>query len=138
MGGYPPLALFLQCSERLKHAKIRHQDFRKTLAGVGAKSFVYADPPYFTASERIFVEYGRRSFGAEDLSDLLADLRSAEQRGALVALTYHEAAQLKVPSHWHRSKFEVTRNVGGFRGARKRHSEVLYTSFPLGNSCQGS
>ena len=130
MGAYPPLELFLSCARLLKRAKIRHQDFRKTIADAGPNAFIYADPPYFTASERIFVEYGKKSFGQDDLNDLILALIEAERRGAHVALTYHEAVQIDdLPAHWQRIRFEVTRNVGGFSGARKKQAETLYTSF---------
>ncbi|WP_419826147.1 DNA adenine methylase [Sphingomonas sp.] len=132
MGGYPPLELFQDCAKLLRCAKLRHQDFRKTITSAGASSFIYADPPYFTASERVFVEYGKRSFGEEDLSDLVRLLVEAEQRGAEIALTYNEAMPVPaIPSHWHVHSFSVTRNVGGFRGSRKQHGEILYTSFEL-------
>lgn len=131
MGSTPPLDLFLKCSKALKRAKLRHQDFRKTVAEAGAGSFVYADPPYFTANERTFVEYGKRSFGKEDLHDLIGALQAAEKRGAQIALTYSEGMPVEVPKHWIQTRFEVTRNVGGFSGARKRQGEVLYTSLPL-------
>ncbi|WP_210213081.1 hypothetical protein, partial [Sinorhizobium meliloti] len=92
---------------------------------------VYADPPYFTAHERTFVEYGRRSFGKKDLQDLIDGLQAAEERGAEIALTYSDGMPIEVPSHWVQTRFEVTRNVGGFRGSRKKNNEVLYTSVPL-------
>jgi DNA adenine methylase len=130
MGDYPPIDLLLTCSKLLKSVKIRHQDFRKTIDQAGQNAFIYADPPYFTASERVFVEYGKKSFGESDLNDLVGALVEAERRGAHVALTYHEAMEIDdLPDHWQKIRFEVTRNVGGFRGARKRQAEILYTSF---------
>ncbi|ARS66144.1 Dam family site-specific DNA-(adenine-N6)-methyltransferase [Sinorhizobium meliloti] len=131
MGNTPPLELFLKCSAALQNAKLRHQDFRRTVAQAGDGCFVYADPPYFTAHERTFVEYGRRSFGKKDLQDLIDGLQAAEERGAEIALTYSDGMPIEVPSHWVQTRFEVTRNVGGFRGSRKKNNEVLYTSVPL-------
>lgn len=132
MGEYPPLALFQECAKLLRRAKLRHQDFRKTISCAGAGSFIYADPPYFTATERVFVEYGKRSFGEDDLNDLVRLLTEAEARGAEIALTYNDAMPVpNLPVHWQEHRFFVTRNVGGFRGARKRQGEILYTSFAL-------
>lgn len=137
MGAYPPLALFQECSELLRGAKLRHQDFRKTIEAAGANTFIYADPPYFTATERVFVEYGKRSFGEDDLYDLVRLLASAEGRGAEIALTYNDAMPVpELPPHWQVHRFSVTRNVGGFRGARKRQGEILYTSFDLDNATE--
>jgi DNA adenine methylase len=132
MGAHPPLELFEKCSQALRSARLKHQDFRKTIAEAGANSFVYADPPYFTSSERTFVEYGRTSFGKDDLSDLIAALVAASNRGAHVVLTYNAAMRLRgIPREWSRRKIDVTRNVGGFKGARKIQTEILYTNAPL-------
>ena len=132
MGHTPPLELFEVCSQALQHAKLRHQDFRKTIAEAGDDTFIYADPPYFTSTERTFIEYGKRSFDQQDLRDLIAALTEAAARGAHIALTYNEAMPIRgIPRDWRRTKFEITRNVGGFSGARKKQAEILYTSEPL-------
>jgi DNA adenine methylase len=129
MGGNPPLSLLKSCSAALRRSKLRHQDFRKTIDDAGAKSFIYADPPYFTAEERTFVEYGKRSFGRDDLRDLLRALSRAADRGAHVALTYNDGMPTEeIPNSWSRIGFEVTRNVGGFAGSRKKQREVLFTN----------
>lgn len=129
MGRNPPFELFQSCSEALQTIKLRHQDFRRTIEEAGASSFIYADPPYFTKSERTFIEYGRRSFGQDDLNDLVDALKQASERGAFVAMTYNEAMPLPtIPSKWTRTRVEVTRNVGGFKGARKRQCEILYSN----------
>lgn len=131
MGAHPPLTLINTCSQALKNASIKHQDFRRTLEEAGLGDFVYADPPYFTGSERTFIEYGQKSFDADDLNDLTGLLVSAADRGARIALTY--SALMPLDDHlpgWQRTVFEVTRNVGGFSGSRRKHREVLYTSHP--------
>lgn len=129
MGGTPPLSLFLECAATLRGVSIRHQDYRKTLVGLGADHFVYADPPYFTAQERTFVEYGAKSFGYDDLADLVTLLVSASDRGAKIALTYSGAMEVPgIPPHWTTKNFDVTRNVGGFTGSCKKYREVLYTN----------
>lgn len=132
MGRYPPIELFEACSAALQCAKLRHQDFRITISDAGSDSFIYADPPYFTATERTFIEYGKRSFGHKDLQDLIKGLSEASERGAHIAFTYNEAMPLdKIPRNWSQTRFEVIRNVGGFSGSRKMQAEILYTSHPL-------
>jgi DNA adenine methylase len=132
MGRNPPLELFTVCSEALRNAKLKHQDFRKTIHEAGANAFIYADPPYFTSTERTFIEYGKKSFGEKDLKDLIVGLKAAAKRGAHIALTYNEAMPIKaIPRNWVRTRFEVTRNVGGFSGARKKQAEILYTNQPI-------
>jgi len=130
MGNNPPLSLLLACSKSLRTAKLRHQDFRKTIAEARGGDFVYADPPYFTSAERTFIEYGKRSFGQRDLTDLIESLRVAELRGAIIALTYSDSMKLDgLPESWNAIRFDVTRNIGGFKGARKRQTEILYTNY---------
>jgi len=132
MGANPPLSLLQECSKSLMRVRLKHQDFRKTIADAGVGSFIYADPPYFTSTERTFVEYGKKSFDASDLKDLIQGLVAASRKGASIALTYNEAMPLKgIPKSWSQLRFEVTRNVGGFSGARKKQAEMLYTNVLL-------
>lgn len=126
MGGNPPLELLVASSKALTNAQIEHQDFRETIQSCGSGDFIYADPPYFTSSQRTFVEYGKKCFGLDDLSDLVTSLVAASERGAKIALSYTAAMQIPgLPVDWRRIEFEVTRNVAGFKGKRKRQSEVL-------------
>lgn len=129
MGEIPPQSLFEVCGKALGQAQIVNQDFRETLVGLGTNTFIFADPPYFTSTERTFIEYGKRSFGEKDLADLIDLLVLASERGAQVALTYNEAMPISdIPARWERVKFDVTRNVGGFKGARKKQGEIIYLS----------
>ncbi|TKT71209.1 Dam family site-specific DNA-(adenine-N6)-methyltransferase [Afipia massiliensis] len=129
MGANPPLELLQSCSAALNRARLRHQDFRKTIGDVAERSFIYADPPYFTSTERTFVEYGKKSFGRDDLVDLLNGLKLADKRGAHIALTYNDSIPLDLlPRRWKLLKFKVTRNVGGFAGSRKKQTEILITN----------
>lgn len=126
MGGHPPLELLRASSITLSRAQIEHQDFRATIGACGEGDFIYADPPYFTSSQRTFVEYGKECFGLRDLDDLIQCLVSANNRGANIAMSYTSVMELTgLPKHWQRLEFEVTRNVAGFKGHRKRQSEVL-------------
>jgi DNA adenine methylase len=129
MGANPPLTLLRSCSAALRCSKLRHQDFRKTINEADKKSFIYADPPYFTSAEKTFIEYGKKCFGRADLVDLLSGLKRATKKGAQVALTYNESIPVElIPRYWQRVTFEVTRNVGGFAGSRKKQTEVLFTN----------
>lgn len=132
MGSLPPLSLFEKCSDALRCARIRHQDFRVTISNANENAFIYADPPYFATTERTFIEYGKKSFGSKDLKDLVDALIEASDRGAQIALTYHDAMPIEnLPQNWSRVRFQVTRNVGGFSGSRKKQVEVLYTNHQI-------
>lgn len=129
IGNYPPETLFADCASALAKAEVIHQDFRETLRTCGTGDIIFADPPYFTATERTFVEYGHKSFGASDLSDLIALLIAAEDRGAKIVLTYSAAMEItRIPDHWVRQQIAVTRNVGGFRDSRRSFGETIYMS----------
>jgi len=111
---------------------LRHQDFRKTISSVAEEAFIYADPPYFTTSQRVFVEYGSKSFGKEDLRDLIKELILATRRGAAIVLSYHHSLIADaLPSTWRKTAVQVTRNVGGFSGSRKVETEMLWTNLPI-------
>jgi DNA adenine methylase len=128
-----PIELIKECSDALKNAKIEHQDFRVTITQAGEGDFIFIDPPYFHATERTFIEYGKKSFGRSDLDDLIEISISLAKRGGKVALIYSGATILdQLPLDWQRSSIDVTRNVGGFSGSRKRQSEVMYLSGPTG------
>lgn len=130
MGGHPPLSLFETCSLALQRATLKHQDFRETVHENSRQGvFIYADPPYFNSEERVFIEYGKESFGRRDLDDLIDGLLEAAERGATVVLTYHAGMHLpRIPSSWNRIPLPITRNVGGFKGSRRRQVEILYTN----------
>jgi DNA adenine methylase len=130
IGNYPPDTLFQECAAALGAAELAHQDFRKTLAVTGRGDVIFADPPYVTTSERTFVEYGKESFGAEDLADLVSCLHDAESKGAKIILTYSGSMDIPgLSKRWSRKDFGVTRNVGGFKDVRRKYAETLYTSF---------
>jgi len=129
IGNYPPETLFSDCASALAKAEVLHQDFREPLAACGAGDIIFADPPYFTATERTFVEYGHKSFGASDLSDLIELLVAAETRGARIVLTYSATMEIiTIPDNWVREQIAVTRNVGGFRDSRRSFGETIYMS----------
>jgi DNA adenine methylase len=133
MGAHPPIELLEECSEALKHATLKRQDFRITLMEAQEGDFLFCDPPYFDAAERTFIEYGEKSFGRADLDDLLDGLAEADDRGVRIVLTYAASVTLKVPSRWRTSTFNVTRNVGGFAGSRRTKGESLYTNINNGS-----
>ena len=130
MGEMPPLRLYEECAASLSNSEVLNQDFRKTiLENSNEHSFIFADPPYFSSDTRVFVEYGKESFGKKDLDDLVELLINAERSGSTIAFSYRKDDCLKgVPASWLERDLEVTRNVGGFVGSRKKNVETLFTS----------
>lgn len=127
---YPSLSHYLRSAEILASVKLIHGDFRETLKGInGENAFIFADPPYFTRNERVFVEYGSESFGENDLTDLTNLLIQLADSGAKVVLSYNESPQLIGKfKGWKSQKIKLIRNVGGFVGSRKCSTEILITN----------
>lgn len=125
----PGLDHLRQCADLLSCARLMHADFRHPLRLVERGDFVYMDPPYAVSRRRVFVQYSREHFGADDLDDLAAGLNEIDRRGASFILSYadsHEARRLFRP--WKRRRFAVRRNVAGFAGARRNHYELFVSN----------
>jgi DNA adenine methylase len=129
-GRNPSEEIFATCSKALQSASLKHCDFRLALDRAAAKgNFIYLDPPYFAAEERVFVEYGKRTFGAKDLDDLLNALPRLDRAGARFVLSYRfDKSVIKRCSRWNVKVLQVMRNVGGFSASRRTHREILITN----------
>jgi DNA adenine methylase len=125
----PGLDQLRQCANLLSRARLMHADFRRPLLLVEPGDFVYMDPPYAVSRRRVFVQYSRQHFGADDLDDLAAGLEEIDRRGASFILSYadsHEARRLF--RRWKRRRFAVRRNVAGFASARRNHYELFVSN----------
>jgi DNA adenine methylase len=131
-GATPTLETLTLCGEALKGADLRHADFRATLkAAIRPDAFVYLDPPYFADQKRVFVEYGEKQFCNDDLLDLLQLLNQIDQAGAAFVFTYRDDRQIRRHcARWRVKRNRVMRNVGGFRGSRRVHSEIIVSNVP--------
>ena len=129
-GRNPSTESFQACSKLLERASIKQCDFRVALQRASTPgSFVYLDPPYFASIERVFVEYGKRTFGLADLDDLISILPSLDRAGAHFVFSYRfDAAVMKRCNRWNIKILEVMRNVGGFSSSRRLHRELLITN----------
>lgn len=67
--------------ERVQGTEFRTADFRETFKEVGEGDLVYCDPPYVDSQK---ILYGAQSFV---LSDLVAEIAAAKERGARIALS---------------------------------------------------
>ncbi|MAL11109.1 MAG: hypothetical protein CMF74_15760 [Maricaulis sp.] len=134
---YPSEEHYQKSAENLKRAKLYCSDFRKLIEQNAKKDCIlFVDPPYFSGSERIFIEYGSECFKKNDLDDLVYLLHKANRNGARIIFTYHNDKSVadKFPG-WLKGKISVTRNVGGFSGSRKGASELLITNWQPALRC---
>ncbi len=75
-------------SNRLKKAKILHQDFEKTIDMAGEGDFVYIDPPY-TVRHNLngFVKYNEKIFSFNDQIRLRDAVSRAASRGVKITIS---------------------------------------------------
>ncbi len=128
-GTLPTMEQLSQISNRLKHKKLLHADFEKTLADAKKDTFAYIDPPYTVGSRRVFKEYGARIFSSEDLERLVATLQSINQKGGAFLLSYADCKDAReLFKEWPMRRIIVTRNISGFAKNRRRSAELLFSN----------
>jgi DNA adenine methylase len=120
---------FMAAAELLGRATIRGWDFGRTLGHTGEGDFVYLDPPYAVESRRVFREYGKSSFGPQDLKRLREGLVRAAARGAHFVLSYADCTEAReLAIGWRHLRVRVRRHVAGFADARRSAYELLITN----------
>lgn len=122
------LSLFAKAAQSARFDCLDFEDFLCRLAPVGACIFV--DPPYFTEDNRVFAEYGSTAFCSSDLSRLYRVVKELSQDN-LIVLTYKDCSEFRMLFHeMIVGTLDVTRNIGGFAGRRKRESELIALAQP--------
>jgi DNA adenine methylase len=135
--GRPPIAYLtkaelLLCSARLTGAKLVASDFAQTLKLVRNGDFVYMDPPFAVQSRRVFREYGKGSFGTEDVPRLALELPRLDRLGAHFCVSYADCKQArKLAREWNSIRFAIRRNVAGFVDDRRNAYEWLISNLPI-------
>jgi DNA adenine methylase len=122
---------FVGCSEALANVKLVAGDFEATLANVAPGDFVYLDPPYAVTSRRLFREYGKKSFGTDDVERLSAELQRIHRIGAHFVVSYADCREARaLADNWNSQKFLVQRHIAGFSDHRTRSFEWLIYNMP--------
>jgi DNA adenine methylase len=114
-------------SGALQETTITCADFEEVVRiNLSSDSFVYLDPPYAQNESRTFSEYYERSFITSDWTRLARLLDEIDRGGAKFLLSYAgDGATIEALRSWSRGHIEVTRNVGGFRASRRKHTEFV-------------
>ena len=100
----PPLPEWSQvkkCAARLGRASIKHGDFQSVLDSASEDDFVYVDPPYRRSSARDRGEYGLGAMADHEMSRLIESVRSANERGVKVLISYNADLTDQLPSWNH-------------------------------------
>ncbi len=118
---------FLKFSELIKKAEFHSCDFEQFLDDVGpVDGTIYMDPPYYTAGQRVFREYGPKTFSHDDLIRLSNVARKWANNGNKVIVSYKECAEFRdLFDDCIQEEIQVSRNVGGFKNRRNSQNELI-------------
>lgn len=131
-GQYPRICDFDTAAKMLKKAILLSADFGATLRHLRKNDFVYLDPPFAATGVRTFVEYGKQSFGADDLERLSRHLNRIDRRGAFFLVSYANCPRAReIAKDWNSTTIEVRRQIAGFTAKRKMAGELLITNLPI-------
>ncbi len=120
------LADFERAAQILKSATLDDNDFETFLIKLNPNNAcIYMDPPYFTDDERVFGEYGATTFKKEDLTRLARIATDLADKNRIV-ISYRQCSEFcELFGNYIAGTTNVVRNVGGFRGRRKRDTELI-------------
>jgi DNA adenine methylase len=122
---------FIGCAEALANVKLVSGDFEETLANVTRGDFVYLDPPYAVTSRRLFRQYGKKSFGTDDMERFANELRRIDKLGAHFLVSYADCREARaLAADWNSQKFLVQRHIAGFSDHRTRSYEWIIYNMP--------
>jgi DNA adenine methylase len=131
-GVLPDVESIRQSAMVLRRARFVTGDFKKTLACVKSKDFVYIDPPYAKTDDRYSGEYGYGAFSSADFGRLRKELERIDRKGATFLLSYRYARDIQIElSPWYTTVVSVRRHVAGFSAHRRTVKELLVSNRPL-------
>jgi DNA adenine methylase len=130
-GSLPSLETLSSYSSRLSKATLICKDFSEVVDQVVKEDdFVYLDPPFYTASVRVFNSYTSTPFQSKDLDRFAAVLSLIDRRGARFAASYLDTPEIqKIASQWNRSEVSVLRRMSGFKAGRRSANELVFTNY---------
>lgn len=128
-GTLPTTQDLISYSNILKGTELFACDFEATLSKVKSGDFVYLDPPYASASTRVFREYHKASFNTEDVQRLRASLDELTKRGAKFVLSYANCPEVKeLKKSYSYRLVRVRRHIAGFSSVRRHYEELIITN----------
>jgi len=128
-GALPSYELLKNCSLSLQGVQLMSCDFESLLPHLAAGDIVYLDPPYFSASKRVFTEYNDSCFYSEDLKRLRCFLDHMNSIGVGFLLTYLKSDESSYLSKdFLIEEISVRRNVAADPTKRCFVKEVIITN----------
>jgi DNA adenine methylase len=125
-GRIPDTTALRTCASVLTGAVLVPGDFQRVVARAAKGDFVYMDPPFSTASRRVFTEYDKSGFCPSDIKRLRAAVCSLANRGVSFLVSYVESPEAEYLAKGFDTKtVRVKRSIAGFTGAREHSPEVL-------------
>lgn len=109
-----------------RSASFYAKDFEDFLCAIQPEgTCIYLDPPYVTRDDRVFGEYSQKPFQLTDLRRLRSVARKLARTNRVV-ISYKDCSEFRELFARHIvQSVAITRNVGGFRGRRKRDQELV-------------
>jgi DNA adenine methylase len=131
-GQYPRPCDFQTTAKLLNNAMLLSSDFGNTLRHLRRSDFVYLDPPFAATGVRTFIEYGKTSFGEDDLERFSRHLDRIDRRGAYFLVSYADCPRARrIAKNWNLKTLEVRRQVAGFAAKRQMAGELLISNLPI-------
>lgn len=118
---------FLKFSKLIQTVEFHSCDFEQFLEAVDPRGgTIYMDPPYYTAGQRVFREYGPKTFSHVDLIRLSKTARKLANLRNKVVISYRECSEFRdLFGDCIEEEISVVRNVGGFKNRRNTQSELI-------------
>lgn len=131
-GAYLTRGDLIRCSSMLRKAVLVAGDFCETTAFAKKGDFVYLDPPFAVQSRRVFRQYGRKSFGFEDIPRFDLELKRLNRVGVDFLVSYADCAQARsIARQWNSTRVALRRYVAGFADHRRFAYEWLISNLPI-------
>ena len=124
----------LQCSERLKGAKITLASFSKAVATARKGDVVYFDPPYIPLTKTAaFSQYAKEDFGLDDQEELASVIKELTSRGVKVILSNSDTKPTReiFGKVLKLRQILVARTISAQATTRKAVHEVIGTNYSI-------
>jgi DNA adenine methylase len=128
-GRLPDAETLRACSQALRRVTLLTGDFEAVLQRVEPGDFVYMDPPYAVNTRRVFNEYHRDSFSADDVIRVRRGMEQLTRKGVSFVVSYAESPEAEMLRQGFNFEIvSVRRNIAGFASERKYSREILIWS----------
>jgi DNA adenine methylase len=103
--------------------------YESTAANLHEGDFLYMDPPYAMANERIGNQYGASVFGTNDLARLGKLAKLCDKKGGYFVISYAKCDEIApLASNWCVHEVLVHRTIAANSAFRRTASELLITN----------